>query len=110
MSLAGVLTLSSGPLCSLSEAQSFPVTIVEDPGRVSLGQIVPQSADASFPADSSVDVFFLLITPHGVIEGGPPGSAPGPVSFQNVIQTIPPYQSPGADAPNVGCYNGGSDA
>lgn len=108
MQLSGSGTLPAGTPCNPGgEDQSFPVTVVEDPDQVSAGRITPSGVDgaADFPANSFFDVFFVVDTPLGVLQGGPPGGPAGAaVRMENVIRSIPPYHSPGNPEHNPDCY------
>ena len=107
MQLTGIGTLSPGSPCNPGPSPlDFPVTVLENPGQPSLGQIQSKNPLSDFPADSFFDIFFLVDTPLGVLPGGPPGGPPGaPLPIQNVINSIPPYHSPGNPALNPACYS-----
>lgn len=108
LQLSGSGILPAGTPCNPGATdQPFPATLVEDPDQASVGRIVPTGADgaADFPADSFFDVFFVVDTPLGVLQGGPPGGPAGAaVKVENVIRSIPPYHSPGNAAHNPDCY------
>ncbi len=106
MQLTGVAVLSPQSPCNpQGQPLEVPVTVVEEPRGRSRGQIESQQGAADFPADSFFDVFFLIDTPIGVLPGGPPGGPAGdPLRVMNVINSIPPYHSPGNPARNPNCY------
>lgn len=108
MQLTGNATLPAGTPCNPgTKEQSFSVTMVEDPEQASTGRVIPSgTGGADFPAESFFDVFFLIDTPLGLLPGGPPGGPAGSsVQVSNVIESIPPYHSPGNPARNPNCYS-----
>jgi hypothetical protein len=102
MQLSGIATINAGGDCTLP-AGDMDVTVFEKTTQQSLGMVTDQNPDpsADFPALSFFDVYFDVDVGGAVIEGGPPGGAPGaPVHVANDIKSLPPYHN----AKNPNCY------
>ena len=108
MQLQGTGTLLPGSPCNAgSTPVSFPATIVEDPEHPSTGSVTDTNPDPAidFPAESFFDVFLLAATPLGLLPIRPPdGGAGDPVRVTNVVNSLPPYHSPGNPSLNPNCY------
>ena len=96
MELTGEGTLLPGSPCNPGPVGApFHGTLIEHPGQRSLGTTFDQNpeADSDFPADSFFDVFFLVDTPFGLLQGGPEGGSPGQPTqvIANDLTHLPPY-------------------